>query len=62
MRCSWILAPLVLLLAGCCCPSPCEQPGKVIAADEKAKVYVISLGEEDGVKPGFQYAVSRGNE
>jgi chromosome segregation ATPase len=34
--------------------------GRILAADNKANVFVISLGEEDGVKPGFQYIVSRG--
>ena len=36
--------------------------GQILAADNKANVYVISLGEEDGVKPGFTYIVSRGGE
>jgi chromosome segregation ATPase len=36
--------------------------GLVLAADPKLNVFVISLGEEDGVKPGFQYTVSRGSE
>ena len=36
--------------------------GQVLAADGSNNVYVISLGAEDGVKPGFQYTVSRGNE
>jgi len=34
--------------------------GRVVAVDNGANVVVISLGEEDGVKPGFQYMVSRG--
>ena len=36
--------------------------GQVLAADNKANVVVISLGEEDGVKAGFTYIVSRGGE
>jgi hypothetical protein len=43
---------------------PTGQPsheGKVLAADNGANVFVISLGEEDGVKPGFKYIVSRGS-
>jgi chromosome segregation ATPase len=34
--------------------------GRVLAVDNGANVFVISLGEEDGVKAGFQYIVSRG--
>lgn len=36
--------------------------GRILAADGARNVYVISLGEEDGVLPGFQYIVSRGDE
>ena len=36
--------------------------GRILAADNDANVFVISLGEEDGVKAGFQYIVSRGSE
>jgi len=36
--------------------------GQILASDNKANVYVISLGEEDGVKPGFTYIVSRGGQ
>ena len=36
--------------------------GQVLASDSQNNVYVISLGAEDGVKPGFQYTVSRGDE
>lgn len=36
--------------------------GRVLAADSGKNVFVISLGEEDGVQPGFQYIVSRGDE
>lgn len=42
-----------------------EQPmqrAKVLAADDATNVVVISLGAEDGVKEGFRYTVSRGNE
>jgi chromosome segregation ATPase len=41
-----------------------EQPahsGRVLASADGG-VVVISLGEEDGVKPGFQYTVARGNK
>ena len=34
--------------------------GRILAADNKNNVFVISLGVEDGVKAGFQYIVSRG--
>ena len=36
--------------------------GRILASDNDANVYVISLGEEDGVKAGFQYIVSRGSD
>ncbi len=36
--------------------------GRILAANNKDNVFVISLGEEDGVKAGFQYIVSRGSE
>jgi chromosome segregation ATPase len=36
--------------------------GQILAADNKANVFVISLGEEDGVKAGFTYIVSRGGQ
>ena len=42
-----------------------EQPahqGRVIAADADANIAIISLGAEDGVKPGFRYTVSRGSD
>ncbi len=45
--------------------SASNQPahsGQVLAADNKANVFVLSLGEEDGVKAGFTYIVSRGGE
>jgi len=62
MRRSWILAPLVLLLVGCCCPSPGKQPadsGRILAVKNDANVFVISIGEEDGVQTGSQYMVAR---
>lgn len=42
-----------------------EQPwqvGKVLTADAANNIVVISLGSEDGVKVGYRYAVSRGNQ
>ncbi len=36
--------------------------GKVLAVDNDANVFVMSLGKEDGVESGFQYIVSRGSE
>jgi hypothetical protein len=41
---------------------PAITPGKVLAADNQMGLVVISLGEEDGVKAGFEYIVSRGNQ
>jgi hypothetical protein len=42
-----------------------DQPaheGQVLSADSAANVAVISLGSEDGVRPGFKYTVSRGSQ
>jgi hypothetical protein len=42
-----------------------EQPpqeGKVLAADNRMNIVVISLGAEDGVKTGFKYTISRGSK
>lgn len=41
-----------------------DQPahtGRVLDVDTKLGIAVISLGEEDGVKPGYRYTVSRGS-
>ncbi len=37
------------------------QQGKVLQADNEHNIVVISLGSEDGVKPGYKYTVSRGS-
>ncbi len=42
-----------------------EQPwqvGKVLTADAANNIVVVSLGAEDGVRVGYRYAVSRGNQ
>ena len=42
-----------------------DQPahsGRILSSNNDSNVFVISLGEEDGVKAGFQYIVSRGSE
>jgi hypothetical protein len=43
-------------------PGPAQPPqsGKILAADPRNNIVVISLGSEDGVKVGFRYVVSRG--
>jgi hypothetical protein len=41
---------------------PAITPGKVLAADNAMGLVVTSLGEEDGVKSGFEYIVSRGSQ
>jgi len=41
---------------------PAISPGKVLAVDNGMGLVVVSLGEEDGVKNGFEYIVSRGNQ
>jgi hypothetical protein len=40
---------------------PAVTPGKVLAADNQMGLVVISLGEEDGVKVGYDYIISRGS-
>ena len=42
-------------------PQP-NHGGRILAARGQDNVYVISLGAEDGVKPGFRYTVSRGDD
>jgi chromosome segregation ATPase len=42
-----------------------DQPahtGQILAVEGDRNVVVISLGEEDGVRPGYQYLVSRGGD
>lgn len=41
---------------------PAMPPGKVLAVDNAVGLVVLSLGAEDGVKNGFEYIVSRGNQ
>ncbi len=41
---------------------PAIAPGKVLAVDNGMGLVVVSLGEEDGVKNGYEYIVSRGNQ
>lgn len=44
---------------------PMDQPahtGQVLSVDALANVAIISLGSEDGVRPGFRYTVSRGSQ
>ena len=36
--------------------------GRILAVNNDANVFVISLGVEDGVQAGFQYIVSRGSD
>jgi len=38
-----------------------QPEGQVLRVDETAGLAVISLGTEDGVRPGFRYTVSRGS-
>jgi hypothetical protein len=38
------------------------QRGKVLVADAGANIIVISIGSEDGVKIGYRYTISRGNQ
>lgn len=42
-------------------PQP-QHMGRILAARGGDNVYVISLGAEDGVKTGFRYTVSRGDQ
>jgi hypothetical protein len=39
---------------------PAITPGKVLAVDNAMGIVVLSLGEEDGLKAGYEYIISRG--
>lgn len=44
---------------------PFDQPahmGQVLSVDNRANVAIVSLGSEDGVRPGYRYVVSRGSQ
>lgn len=41
---------------------PAITPGKVLAADNATGLVIVSFGEEDGVKVGYEYIISRGNQ
>ena len=42
-------------------PQPAHT-GRILSADNGNNVYVLSLGQEDGVKIGYKYTVSRGSQ
>jgi peptidoglycan hydrolase CwlO-like protein len=39
-----------------------DVKGVVQAVDNKVDIYVISVGEKDGVKPGYEFTVYRGSQ
>lgn len=41
---------------------PAIPPAKVMAADDKVGLVVISVGETSGVQRGFEYTISRGSK
>ncbi len=41
---------------------PAIPPAKVLAADDRMDIVVISVGETSGVQRGFEYTVSRGSK
>lgn len=41
---------------------PAMPPGKVLAVDNAMGIVVVSFGDEDGAKTGYEYIVSRGNQ
>ena len=42
-------------------PQPAHS-GRILSSDNGNNVYVLSLGQEDGVKIGYKYTVSRGSQ
>lgn len=64
LRGAQLTAETAISKAGGAGDVPMDQPhhmGQILTVDTGANVAVISLGSEDGVRPGFRYTVSRGN-
>ena len=64
LRSAQLTAETAVSKAGGAGDVPMDQPhhqGQILSVDNKANVAVISLGAEDGVRPGFRYTISRGS-
>ena len=65
LRSAQLTAETAVSKAGGSGDVPMDQPahdGQVLAVDGGANVAIISLGAEDGVRPGYRYTVSRGSQ
>jgi hypothetical protein len=65
LRSARLTAQTAVARAGGAGDVPMDQPahhGQILSVDTEANVAIISLGSEDGVRPGFRYTVSRGSE
>ena len=65
LRSAQLTAETAVSKAGGSGDVPMDQPahdGQILAVDTAANVAIISLGAEDGVRPGFRYTVSRGSQ
>ena len=65
LRAAQLTAETAVSRAGGAGDVPMDQPahaGQILSVDNSANVAIISLGAEDGVRPGFRYTVSRGNQ
>lgn len=65
LRSAQLTAETAVSKAGGAGDVPMDQPahdGQILAVDSGANVAIISLGAEDGVRPGYRYTVSRGSQ
>jgi predicted nucleic acid-binding Zn-ribbon protein len=65
LRSAQLTAETAVSKAGGSGDVPMDQPahdGQILAVDGSANVAIISLGAEDGVRPGYRYTVSRGSQ
>ena len=65
LRSAQLTAETAVSRAGGSGDVPMDQPahaGQILSVDGDANVAIISLGSEDGVRPGFRYTVSRGSQ
>jgi hypothetical protein len=65
LRSAQLTAETAVAKAGGAGDVPMDQPahgGQILAVDPATNVAIISLGAEDGVRPGYRYTVSRGSQ
>jgi hypothetical protein len=65
LRSAQLTAETAVSKAGGAGDVPMDQPahdGQILAVDGGTNVAIISLGAEDGVRPGYRYTVSRGSQ